>query len=83
MILELFRHLKGYSVLHGSPGLETLEVVETITRDNTKDYLTIQFQSGKFTHILLGSFDYWLENGEVSFRRAAGFDAVESLKDLE
>lgn len=83
MVLELFKHLKGYSVLHGSPGLETSEIIEAITRHNSKDYLTVEFQSGKFTHILLGQFDYWLENGAIQYLNAIDINSIESLKDSE
>lgn len=81
MVLQLFKHLKGYSVLHGSPGQETPETIEAITKDNHKDYLTIEFQSGKFTHILLGQFDYWLENGTIQYLNTIDINSIESLKD--
>ena len=86
MILNLFSHLKGYKVLHGSPGYETPETIKSIRTDRIKkSFLTLEFDSGAFTFINKEDFDKFLEDGKVYFRRAAGrlgFEAPESLVDL-
>lgn len=83
MILNLFPHLKGYKVLHGSPGYESPETIELIRTDRIKKgFLTLQFESGSFTYIDKEDFDRFLEEGSVSYMRAAGFNAMESLIDL-
>lgn len=85
MILDLFHHLKGHKVLHGSPGLETPEVIKSIRTDRIKkSFITLEFESGAFTLINKEDFDKFLEEGKVYFRRAAGtlgFEAPESLID--
>ena len=87
MILNLFPHLKGYKVLHGSPGLETPETIKSIRTDRIKkSFLTLEFDSGVFTFINKEDFDKFLEEGKVYFQRAAGrlgFEAPESLIGLE
>jgi hypothetical protein len=87
MILNLFPHLKGYKVLHGSPGLETPETIKSIRTDRIKKgFLTLEFDSGTFTYINKEDFDKFLEEGKVYFQRAAGrlgFEAPESLIGLE
>ena len=86
MILNLFPHLKGHKVLHGSPGYENKEVIKSIRTDRIKKgFLTLEFDSGAFTFINKEDFDKFLEDGKVYFRRAAGrlgFEATESLVDL-
>lgn len=83
MILNLFPHLKGYKVLHGSPGYETPETIKSIRTDRIKkSFLTLEFESGSFTYIDKEDFDQFLEEGSVSYTRAAGFNALESLIDL-
>jgi hypothetical protein len=83
MILNLFPHLKGNEVLHGSPGYETKEAIKSIRTDRIKKgFLTLVFDSGVFTYINKEDFDKFLEDGEVQYRRAAGFEAYESLIDL-
>lgn len=83
MILNLFPHLKGHEVLHGSPGYETKEVIKSIRTDRIKkSFITLEFLSGVFTYITKEDFDKFLENGDVQFKRAAGFTAYESLIDL-
>jgi len=87
MILNLFPHLKGYKVLHGSPGYETPETIKSIRTDRIKkSFLTLEFESGIFTYINKEDFDKFLEEGKVYFQRAAGrlgFEAAESLIGLE
>jgi hypothetical protein len=86
MILNLFPHLKGYKVLHGSPGYENQEVIKSIRTDRIKKtFITLEFESGFFTYINKEDFDRFLEEGRVYFQRAAGrlgFEAAESLIDL-
>ena len=86
MILNLFPHLKGHKVLHGSPGYENQEVIKSIRTDRiNKSFITLEFASGCFTFISKEDFDKFLEDGKVYFQRAAGrlgFDASESLVDL-
>lgn len=83
MILNLFPHLKGHKVLHGSPGYENEEVIKSIRTDRIKkSFITLEFESGVFTFISKEDFDKFLENGSVGFSRAAGFSAQESLIDL-
>jgi hypothetical protein len=85
MILNLFPHLKGYKVLHGSPGCESPETIKAIRTDRIKkSFLTVEFDSGAFTFINKEDFDQFLEDGKVYFQRAAGrlgFEASESLID--
>ena len=83
MILNLFPHLKGYKVLHGSPGYEIEEVIKSVRTDRIKKaFITLEFDSGAFTFISKEDFDKFLENGSVGFSRAAGFCAHESLIDM-
>lgn len=86
MILNLFPHLKGYKVLHGSPGYETPETIKAIRTDRIKNsFLTVEFDSGAFTFINKEDFDKFLEEGKVYFQRAgleSSFDASESLVEL-
>jgi hypothetical protein len=83
MILNLFPHLKGYKLLHGSPGYENEEVIKSIRTDRIKkSFITLEFESGHFTFISKEDFDKFLEDGSVGFSRAAGFTALESLIDL-
>lgn len=83
MILNLFPHLKGHKVLHGSPGYENKEVIKSIRTDRIKkSFITLEFESGAFTYISKEDFDQFLENGSVGFSRAAGFTALEGLIDL-
>ena len=83
MILNLFPHLKGLEVLHGSPGYENKEVIKSIRTDRIKkSFITLEFESGAFTFISKEDFDQFLENGSVGFSRAAGFTAQESLIDM-
>ena len=86
MILNLFPHLKGYKVLHGSPGYENQEVIKSIRTDRiNKSFITLEFASGCFTFINKEDFDQFLEEGKVYFQRAgleSSFDASESLIDL-
>ena len=86
MILNLFPHLKGHKVLHGSPGCENSETIKSIRTDRIKKgFLTLEFDSGAFTFINKEDFDKFLEDGKVYFKRAAGrlgFEASESLIDL-
>ena len=83
MILNLFPHLKGYKVRHGSPGYENQEVIKSIRTDRIKKtFITLEFESGAFTYISKEDFDKFLENGSVGFSKAAGFTALESLIDL-
>ena len=83
MILNLFPHLKGYKVLHGSPGYENEEVIKSIRTDRIKNtFITLEFESGAFTFISKEDFDKFLENGSVDFSRAGGFSALESLVDV-
>ena len=86
MILNLFPHLKGHKVLHGSPGLENPEVIQSIRTDRIKKtFITLLFESGVFTYINKEDFDRFLEDGKVYYQRAAGklgFEAPESLIDL-
>ena len=86
MILNLFTHLKGHKVLHGSPGCENSETIKSIRTDRIKKgFLTLEFDSGAFTFINKEDFDKFLEDGKVYFKRAAGrlgFEASESLIDL-
>ena len=83
MILNLFPHLKGLEVLHGSPGYENKEVIKSIRTDRIKkSFITLEFESGFFTYISKEDFDKFLENGSVGFSRAAGFSAHESLIDM-
>jgi len=85
MMLNLFPHLKGYKVLHGSPGCEDPETIKSIRTDRIKkSFLTVEFESGAFTFINKEDFDRFLEDGKVYFQRAAGrlgFEASESLVD--
>lgn len=82
MILNLFPHLKGYKVLHGSPGYETPETIKSVRTDRIKkSFLTLEFESGAFTYINREDFDRFLEEGSVGYERAAGFNAMESLVD--
>lgn len=84
MILNLFPHLKGHQVLHGSPGYPVPEVIESIRTDRIQEtFITLQFESGKFTYIHKADFDKWLEEGEVQFQRASGMEALEVLIDVE
>ena len=83
IILNLFPHLKGHKVLHGSPGHEIEEVIKSIRTDRVKkSFITLEFESGHFTFISKEDFDKFLENGSVEFSRAAGFTAFENLIDL-
>lgn len=84
MILNLFPHLKGHSVLHGSPGYENKEIIENVRTDriNKDAFITLEFQSGAFTYISKKDFDQYLEEGRVSFQRQGGFTAMENLLDL-
>ena len=83
MILNLFPHLKGHKVLHGSPGHEIEEVIKSIRTDRIKkSFITLEFESGHFTFISKEDFDKFLENGDVGFSRAGGFTAFENLIDL-
>ena len=85
MMLNLFPHLKGYKVLHGSPGCEYPETIKAIrTNRIKKSFLTVEFDSGAFTFINKEDFDKFLEDGKVYFQRAVpkpGQDASESLID--
>lgn len=87
MILNLFSHLIGYKVLHGSPGYPTEEIIKSVRTDRTKkDFITLEFESGAFTCISFPDFDKFLEDGKVYFQRAAGtlgFEAPEVLMDVE
>lgn len=84
MALNLFPHLKGFKILHGSPGYEILEVIESLkTESLEKTFVTIEFQSGNFTHISRRDWDQFLEKGSVIFSRASGFSAVESFIDAD
>jgi hypothetical protein len=86
MILNLFPHLKGHKVLHGSPGYENQEAIKSIRTDRIKkSFITLEFASGCFTFISKEDFDQFLEEGKVYFQRAGlntSFDASESLIDL-
>jgi hypothetical protein len=83
MILNLFPHLKGHKVLHGSPGYENQEVIKSIRTDRIKkSFITLEFESGAFTFISKEDFDKFLEDGDVGFFRAGGFYAFENLIDL-
>jgi hypothetical protein len=83
MILNLFPHLKGYKVLHGSPGYENQEVIKSIRTDRIKNtFITLEFESGHFTFISKEDFDKFLENGDVGYNRAGGFTAFENLIDI-
>jgi len=83
MILNLFPHLKGHKVLHGSPGYENQEVIKSIRTDRIKkSFITLEFESGHFTFISKEDFDKFLEDGDVGFVRAGGFYAFENLIDL-
>jgi hypothetical protein len=83
MILNLFPHLKGYKVLHGSPGYENQEVIKSIRTDRIKNtFITLEFESGAFTFISKEDFDKFLENGDVGYNRAGGFTAFENLIDI-
>jgi hypothetical protein len=85
MILKnLFPHLKGHSVLHGSPGYPTPEVIKSIRTDRIKDtFLTLEFESGKFAFIHKKDFDRWLEEGDISYFRATDSSTPEVLIDIE
>ena len=85
MIINLFPHLKGYKVLHGSPGCESPETIKAIRTDRIKrSFLTVEFDSGAFTFINKEDFDQFLEDGKVYFQRAgleSSFNTSESLID--
>ena len=84
MILNLFPHLKGHSVLHGSPGYPVPEIIKSIHTDRIKEtFITLEFESGRFTYIHKKDFDKWLEEGEVSFSRATDSSTPEVLMDVE
>lgn len=84
-MLQLFTHLNGTEVMHGSPGYENKEVIESITTKGVEDshHITVQFKSGCFTHIAKKMFDYFLEDGTINYTRAAGFTALERLEVIE
>ena len=85
MILNLFPHLKGYKVLHGSPGCEYPETIKAIRTDRIKrSSLTVEFESGAFTFINKEDFDQFLEEGKVYFQRAGipRMNASETYVDL-
>jgi len=83
MILNLFPHLKGHKVLHGSPGYENQEVIKSIRTDRIKNtFITLEFESGCFTFISKEDFDKFLEDGDVGYNRAGGFSAFENLIDI-
>ena len=87
MILNLFPHLLGSKILHGSPGYPTEEVIKSIRTDRVKkNFITLEFESGTFTYMDFKDFDRFLEEGKVYFQRAAGrlgFEAPEVLMDVE
>jgi hypothetical protein len=71
--------LIGRQVAHGSPGYEFPEIVASIEPHEYKGYLTINFKSGKFTHIPSDNFETFLEIGKTIYNRASGFFALEKI----
>ena len=77
--------LIGSQVLHGSPGMENIEVIEGVnlySRHNrlaAGDLWEVQFESGCFTVLKVSDFQDLLAEGECSYSRAAGFQALEQI----
>ena len=77
--------LIGLQVLHGSPGMENIEVVEDVNiytrhkRLAAGDLWEVQFESGCFTVMKISDLQGLLAEGECSYSRAAGFDALEQI----
>ena len=77
--------LIGSQVLHGSPGMENIEVIEGVnlySRHNrlaAGDLWEVQFESGCFTVLKVSDLQDLLAEGECSYSRAAGFQALEQI----
>ena len=77
--------LIGSQVLHGSPGMENIEVIEGVnlySRHNrlaAGDLWEVQFESGRFTVLKVSDLQDLLAEGECSYSRAAGFQALEQI----
>ena len=77
--------LIGLQVLHGSPGMENIEVVEDVNLYNRHkrlaagDLWEVQFESGCFTVMKISDLQELLAEGECSYSRAAGFVALEQI----
>ena len=75
----------GLQVLHGSPGMENIEVIEDVNLYNRHkrlaagDLWEVQFESGCFTVMKISDLQGLLAEGECSYSRAAGFDAQEQI----
>ena len=75
----------GLQVLHGSPGMENIEVIEDVNLYNRHkrlaagDLWEVQFESGCFTVMKISDLQGLLAEGECSYSRAAGFDALEQI----
>ena len=82
--------LIGKTCGHGSPGYLSPEVIEAIFPytgkplngvDNQElELWGIDFESGCFTYMKDENFQALLKEGEVSYKRAAGFNAFEAIE---
>ena len=80
--------LIGKTCGHGSPGYLTPEVIEAIFPYTGKplngfvnqELWGIDFESGCFTYMKDEDFQALLKEGEVSYKRAAGFTAFEAIE---
>jgi hypothetical protein len=73
------KSLIGASVLHGSPGYQTPEVIESITPTDSVGIYEVQFESGVFTHLSGDELYDLQDDGEVHYTDRNGGFAVITL----
>ena len=75
--------LVGQPCKHGSPGYLTSEYIAHIGQIDeigmNHPIWKITFQSGCFTYIIAPDLDELVNNGEIQYRRAKGFNAIEEI----
>ena len=77
------KDLKGLKVFHGSPCYENLETIESVDLDSNENYAEIIFKSEFCTYVLNEDFEMFLQDGEIDYKRAAGFEALERMRLVE
>ena len=62
--------LIGAKILHGSPGYANKETIASIYAEPKRsDDVTIEFESGFFTHMTMAEYGEFIKNGKVSYKR--------------
>ena len=81
--LHLFNHLKGHKVYCNTvAGVEIEQTIDSVNHIPNQEFLTIVFESGKETQIILRLFDHFLEYGMVNYMSVKENVAM-TLKDRE